>query len=211
MSEWMPVFPLAEMFPAGGSQKPQVRPFTKKLLWGSMLQTMTGFWQELTQNWTQQSQKTTRKWTKKWKKGNCTEWPRLTTSWRCGRAAKTYVLPRQNLTLKSNSRLPWDRFRTPKRLSKHCGHSFNMMVWLHSNCQKDLLCHHLCLQRTFLVDELKYEMSAKREESTVIQSKAMRIVHLKPFQILKIGLNGMGTSIIQMTVKTIGRRMLNLI
>jgi len=32
---------------------------------------------------------------------------------------------------------------------------FNMMEWLHLNCQKDLLCHHLCLQRTSLEDELK--------------------------------------------------------
>jgi len=32
---------------------------------------------------------------------------------------------------------------------------FNTMVRLHSNCQKDHLCHHLCLQRTSLEDELK--------------------------------------------------------
>jgi len=43
---------------------------------------------------------------------------------------------------------------TPRRLSKHPGHSFNMMVWLHSNRQKDLLCHHLYLQRTSVEDEL---------------------------------------------------------
>jgi hypothetical protein len=30
-----------------------------------------------------------------------------------------------------------------------------MTVWLHLNCQKDHLCHHLCLQRTSLEDELK--------------------------------------------------------
>ena len=33
---------------------------------------------------------------------------------------------------------------------------FNMMVRLHLHCQKVLLCHHLCLQRTSLEDELRY-------------------------------------------------------
>ena len=33
-------------------------------------------------------------------KGKCTGWPRFPTLWRCGRAAKTYVLPRRNLALK---------------------------------------------------------------------------------------------------------------
>jgi len=51
---------------------------------------------------------------------------------------------------------PWDTFRTWKKSSKHPGHSFNMMVWQHLNCQKYLLCHHLCLQRTSLEQELKY-------------------------------------------------------
>jgi len=32
LSEWRPVFPLAEMLSAGGSQKPQARPFAKKSL-----------------------------------------------------------------------------------------------------------------------------------------------------------------------------------
>jgi len=60
-------------------------------------------------------------------------------------------------------------------------------------CQKHFLCHHLCLQRTSLEDELKYWMSAESEESTVIQSRVMRIAHLKSFWTLKIRLTGMGT------------------
>jgi len=101
-------------------------------------------------------------------------------------------------------------FGWKKRSSKHRGHAFNMMVWLHSNCQKNLFCHHLWLQRTSLQDELKYWISAKSEESTVIQSKGMRIARLKPFRTQKISLTGMGTWIIQMTAKTIAWRTLNL-
>ena len=78
-----------------------------------------------------------------------------------------------------------------------------MMVRLHSNCQKDHLCHQLCLQRTSLESELKYQMSAESEASTVIQSKVMRIAHLKAFRTLKIGVTGMGTKIILRTAKTI--------
>jgi len=33
---------------------------------------------------------------------------------------------------------------------------FNMMVRRYLNCQKDLLCHQVSLQRTLLADELKY-------------------------------------------------------
>jgi len=88
---------------------------------------------------------------------------------------------------------PWDTFRTRKRLSKHHRHSFNLMVRLHSHCQQDLLSHHLCQQMTSLEDELKYEMSVKSKESTIIQSKVMRLSHLKAFGTLKIGLIGMGT------------------
>jgi len=54
-------------------------------------------------------------------------------------------------------------------------------------------------------------MFARSEESTVIQSKVMRIAHWKAFLTLKIGSTGMGTYIIQMTVKTISQRTLNLI
>jgi len=126
-------------------------------------------------------------------KGKCTGWPRFPTLWRCGRAAKTYVLPRRNLALKRRRWPLWDPYRTRNRSSKHCGHSFHMMVQLHSNCQKDLLCHHLCLQRTSLEDELKYWMATKSEESTVIHSKVMRIAHLTAFRTLKIGPTRMGT------------------
>jgi len=41
--------------------------------------------------------------------------------------------------------------------------------------------------KTSLEDELKYSISAKSEESTVIQLKVTRIVHLKPYPTPKIG------------------------
>jgi len=154
---------------------------------------MMGYWPVVTQNWIQRTQKTTRKWRKRWRKGNCTEWPRFTTFWGCGRAAKTYKLPRKNLALKTSRWLPWDRFQTRKRSSKHHDDSFNMIVRLHLNYQNDLLCHHLSLQRTSLEDVLKYQMSAESDESTVIQSKVMRLSHLKAFRTLKIGFPGIGT------------------
>jgi len=195
VSEWMPVFPLAKMLSAGGSQKPQVRHFARTSMWGSLFEPITLFSPALTQNWIQQTQKTSRKWRKRWREWHCTEWPRFTTFWRCGRAAKPCVLSRSNHALKTSRWLPWDTFRTWKRSSKHCGHSFNMMVRLYLNCQKDLLCQHLCLQRTSMEDELKYWMSAESEESTIIQLKLIRIVHLKAFRIPKIGLTGMGIHI----------------
>jgi len=145
------------------------------------------------------------------KKGNCTEWPRFTTFCRCGRAAETYRLPRRNLALKTSSWPPWEIFRTMKISSKHCGHAFNIMVRLHSYCHEDLLSHQLCLQKTSLEDKLKYWISAESEESTVIQSKVIRITHRKAFRTLKIGLAGMGTWIIQLTAKAIAQWTLNLI
>jgi hypothetical protein len=62
-----------------------------------------------------------------------------------------------------------------------------MRVWLHLNRDKAHLCYQLCLQRTSLEDELKSEIAAKSGESTVIQPKATRIAHLKPFQTPMIG------------------------
>jgi len=50
---------------------------------------------------------------------DCTEWPRSTTFWRCGRAAKTYVLQRRNRAHKTKKSLQYDTFRKWKRLSKH--------------------------------------------------------------------------------------------
>jgi len=79
------------------------------------------------------------------------------------------------------------------------------MVRLHLNCQKDLLCHQLCLQRTSLEDELKYKMFTESEESTIIQMKVMRLAHLNAFRIPKIGLTGMVTWKIQMTAKAHSR------
>ena len=55
VSEWMPVFPLAEMLLDRDSQKQQVRPFTKKSYSESLLEPIMGFWQALTQNWIPQT------------------------------------------------------------------------------------------------------------------------------------------------------------
>jgi len=86
-----------------------------------------------------------------------------------------------------------------------------MMVQLYLHCQKDLLCHHLCLQRTSLENELQYSMPAEFDESSVVQSKVLWIAQLDPFRTLKIGLIGMGTYIIHMTAKMIAWWRLNLI
>ena len=60
LSEWRPVFPLAEMLLGGGSQKPKARPFANKLFTVSLLEPITGFWLALTENWISHTQKTTR-------------------------------------------------------------------------------------------------------------------------------------------------------
>jgi len=86
-----------------------------------------------------------------------------------------------------------------------------MMLRLHLNCQKDHHCHQLCLQRTYLEDELKYYMSAKSAKSTVIQSKVMRTAHLEAFLTSIIGLTGMVIWIIQTKAKTTVRQTINLI
>jgi len=52
-------------------------------------------------------------------------------------------------------------------------------------------------------------MSAESNKSTTILPKVMRIVHLNSFPTQKIGLTGIGTWIIQMTAKTIGRQTMN--
>jgi len=70
--------------------------------------------------------------------------------------SQTYVLHRRNLMLKAGRWQPNHSVHTWKRSWKHPGRSFNMMAWLHVNCQKDHLCHQLCLQRTSLGDEPKY-------------------------------------------------------
>jgi len=154
---------------------------------------MTGFWQALIHNWIQWTQETTQKWRMRRKKWNCTKWPRIATFWKCGRAAETYMLPRRNLAIITSSWLLGNSFQTRKRSSEHCSHSFNMVVWLHLNCKADLLCHHICLQRTSLEAELKYWIFSDSEESTIIQLKVMRIAYLTAFRTLKIGITGMGT------------------
>jgi len=79
VSQWRPVFPLAEMLLDGSNQKPQARSFTKMSLSGSSLEPITGFLQTLTQNCISQPQKMTRKWRVSQRKWNCTEWPSFTT------------------------------------------------------------------------------------------------------------------------------------
>jgi len=51
--KWRPVYPFAEMLSAGGSQKPQARPFAKKSLNCSLPEPLTGLWHALTQDWMQ--------------------------------------------------------------------------------------------------------------------------------------------------------------
>jgi hypothetical protein len=74
-----------------------------------------------------------------------------------------------------------------EEIAMHPGHSSNMMVRLHLNCQKDHLCPQHCLERTALEDELKSGMSAIFGKSAVNQSKVTTIAHLKAFRTLKIG------------------------
>jgi len=136
LSEWRPVFPLAGMSSAGGSQTPQAGPLAKKLLKGSLLEPIMGCWQALTQNSIPRTQKTTLKWRKRRRKGYCTEWPRFTSLWRCGRAAKTYVLPRRNLALTHGREWPrsvvvWS--------CHHYAHCYGFESWCHSSTRADSL------------------------------------------------------------------------
>jgi len=124
--------------------------------------------------------------------------------WRCGRAANAYMSHRKNLTPGTSQWLLLNTFQILKRSSKHHGQTFNIMVWLHLNCQKDHHCYPHCPQRTSQEDGLKYWMSAQSGESTVIRPKVMRIVHLKAFLTPKIGLTGMVRWIIQMWAMTAG-------
>jgi len=86
-----------------------------------------------------------------------------------------------------------------------------MLVWLHLNCQKDLLCDQLYLKRTSLEDKLKYIIFTQSEESTVIQLNVMMVAQLKTFRTLMIGRTGIETSIIQTTEKMIAQYIINLI
>jgi len=210
LSECRPVLPLRKKLSAGGSQKPQARPFTKMLLYGSLLESMEGYWQVMTQHWIQQTQKTTYKWSQRWRKANCTACPRFTTFWKYGRAANNNMVHRRNLALWTSRWQQWETYSTWKRLSKHHSHSLNMMAQLHINCQNDLLCHQLWLQRTSLENKLKYWMTAESEESTVILSQAIKTVHLNAFQTQKFAVTWMATWILQITAKTIARQTLNL-
>ena len=104
---------------------------------------------------------TTQQWCERRRKHKFTEWPRLSTVWRCGRVTKTYVLHSRDLALRTSRCQTNDTFQIQRRSSKHPGNSFNMMVQLHLNCQKAHLFHQLCLQRPSLENKRKYEMPTK--------------------------------------------------
>jgi len=82
---------------------------------------------------------------KRQRKGNCTEWPRSKTLWGCSSAAKTYVLHIRNLVHNIRKWQPYNTSRILMRWSKLPDNSFDMMVQLRFNCQKDHLCHRYCL------------------------------------------------------------------
>jgi len=67
------------------------------------------------------------------------------------------------------------------------------------------------MQRSFLEDELMYEMSSELIILSIIQPKAEMIVHLTAFRTQKIGLTASAILIIKIRVKMIGRQMWNLI
>jgi len=104
--DWRPVFPLRETSLAGDSLKPLVRWFGKKLLLGSLLKPITEYLQAIVQLSIPQKLRMTLNWRNKLRKGNCAEWPWSTTFWKCGRAAKIYVLHRRNCALKTSKQLP---------------------------------------------------------------------------------------------------------
>jgi hypothetical protein len=200
---------LAKVILAGGTQQQQARRFAKISWWCGFREQQTGFCVQIARYWIQWILNTIWKWRKRWRKEYCTESPRYTTFWRCGRAARIYLLHRRHLALNTSRCQPLNTFSTRNRSSKPPGHSFTIMVRLHSNCPEDHLCHQLCLQRTSMEDELKSWMSAESWESTVIQLNATRIVHQKAFLTPNCGQTGMATWIILMTSKTIAQQTLN--
>jgi len=87
--------------------KLQARPFTNRLLCGSLIEPLTGYWHAITQHWIQQIQKTTQKWRTRQRKEHFTEWPMSTMCWRCDRADNTSMLHSRNLTLNMGRWLLW--------------------------------------------------------------------------------------------------------
>jgi hypothetical protein len=69
---------------------------------GSLLKPITGYWPAMTQQWIRETWIMTWKFSERQSKKNYTGWPRSTTSWRCGRAATTYMLNRRNLVLQTS-------------------------------------------------------------------------------------------------------------
>jgi len=86
---------------------------------------------------------------------NCTTWLESKTNWKWGRPTKTCVLHRRNLLSKTSNWHLFNKFQTLKRWSKHTGQTFNMVVQLYWNFQKDHRSHQHCLQRTSREDELR--------------------------------------------------------
>ena len=162
--------------------------------------------QAITQDWIPWTLKTTWNWSKRWRKRNFTEWLWSTTFWRYGRAEKNYMLPRKNRVPRSSKWQLLETFQIPKRSWDHPGQIVNILVQLHSNCQKDHHCHPLCLQRTTLEDDLKYKMFAESNESTVIQPEVIEMVHLNAFPAMNIGFAGMVIWIIRTQAMMTGRQ-----
>jgi len=104
--EWRPAIPLGMIASPGGSQKPAVSPFAKMLLQSCMLQPIPGYSLVMTQHWNRRTQNRSWKWSERRRKENFSQWQWSMTFWRCRRAAKTYLLQRINLTLKTNRWLP---------------------------------------------------------------------------------------------------------
>jgi hypothetical protein len=146
VSGWRPDVPLGEMLLAGGSQKPHVSPFTEMLFWNSLLMPLTVYWQVMTHHWIWWMLQMPVNWRGSWRIDNSTEWPRYTTFWRCRRAVKTQVLYGKILGLKTRKWQPYDTIQILKRLTKHPGQPFHLMVWLNLNYWKDYHCQELGFQ-----------------------------------------------------------------
>jgi len=207
--EYRAVFAFEETLSAGDSRKLQAKTLWENIITRHFVWPTNRTCQVIRHHCIKQKLKTTWNWRRRGRKEIYTDWQRSTTVWRCGRAAKIYMLHRRNLAPKSSSWQLQDTFQTLKRLWKHSGQTFNMMVQLHIHCQKDHLCHEHFLQSTYLQDKLKYWMTAESTYLTIIQPDVMRIRQLKAFRAPPIGLIGIRTWIVRMQAKTTGRQTTN--
>jgi len=101
--EWRPLFLLGKFLSAEGRQKPQARPFAKKLSSGSLQEPIRRYGKAMNQHWIWRKLKMTWKWRERRRNEICTQWQRSTPLWRCGRASYTYMLHRKNLGLKTTN------------------------------------------------------------------------------------------------------------